>query len=59
MNDIVEYERRYFSTDAYASDLKHGFDMAAFRVVRAPSNDVGERSRSHRGTPVSSLVFME
>jgi peptidoglycan/xylan/chitin deacetylase (PgdA/CDA1 family) len=27
MNDIVDYETRYFSTDAYASDLKREFDM--------------------------------
>jgi peptidoglycan/xylan/chitin deacetylase (PgdA/CDA1 family) len=27
MNDIEDYETRYFSTDAYASDLKREFDM--------------------------------
>ncbi len=27
MNDIVNYESRYFSTDDYASDLKREFDM--------------------------------
>jgi len=26
MNDIVDYETRYFSTDAYAADLKREFD---------------------------------
>jgi peptidoglycan/xylan/chitin deacetylase (PgdA/CDA1 family) len=27
MNDIVNYETRYFSTDAYAADLKREFDV--------------------------------
>jgi peptidoglycan/xylan/chitin deacetylase (PgdA/CDA1 family) len=27
MNDIVNYESRYFSTDAYAADLKREFDV--------------------------------
>jgi peptidoglycan/xylan/chitin deacetylase (PgdA/CDA1 family) len=27
MNDIVNYEGRYFSTDAYAADLKREFDV--------------------------------
>jgi peptidoglycan/xylan/chitin deacetylase (PgdA/CDA1 family) len=27
MNDIVNYESRYFSTDDYAADLKREFDM--------------------------------
>jgi peptidoglycan/xylan/chitin deacetylase (PgdA/CDA1 family) len=27
MNDIVNYEGRYFSTDAYAGDLKREFDV--------------------------------
>jgi len=27
MNDIVNYETRYFSTEAYAADLKREFDV--------------------------------
>jgi peptidoglycan/xylan/chitin deacetylase (PgdA/CDA1 family) len=27
MNDIVNYETRFFSTDAYAGDLKREFDV--------------------------------
>jgi len=27
MNDIVDYESRYFSTQEYAGDLKTEFDM--------------------------------
>src|SRR5260370_36771285 len=51
MNDIVDYETRYFSTAMYADDLKVEFDALCLGR-NAASHDVGERARSYRRSPV-------
>jgi peptidoglycan/xylan/chitin deacetylase (PgdA/CDA1 family) len=51
MNDIVNYEGRYFSTDAYAADLKREFDVLYEEGEHSPPHDVGQRARSNCGPP--------
>src|SRR6266403_1090351 len=43
MNDIVDYESRYFSTQEYARP-KGGVRHALRGIIKAPPHDVGERS---------------
>jgi peptidoglycan/xylan/chitin deacetylase (PgdA/CDA1 family) len=52
MNDIVEYETRYFSTAMYADDLKAEFD-ALYTEAETRRRMMSVSARSHRRSSVS------